>query len=132
MLRGLEIPVVPGPGGRARMIDDESEQLGKIIALSLSDCDSINPFIDLGISEENVFDMNDESTRARVMEYIERRFDRFRREGRAQLKSVKPSSERNEHGESVLNITYIDLKTRAPKDLRLGLGRLGTARILEG
>lgn len=132
MLRGLEIPVVPDPAGRARMIDDESEQLAKIIALALSDCDSSNPFVNIGISEDNVFDMNDDSTRARVMEYVERRFDRFRREGRAKLKSVEPDPERNEHGESVLNIVYIDLKTRAPKELKLGLGRMGTARILEG
>ena len=114
------------------MIDDESEQLAKIIALALSDCDSSNPFVNIGISEDNVFDMNDDSTRARVMEYVERRFDRFRREGRAKLKSVEPDPERNEHGESVLNIVYIDLKTRAPKELKLGLGRMGTARILEG
>jgi len=132
MLRGLQIPVLPGPGGKARMIEDESEQLAKIIALSLSDCECDNPFTNVGISEDNVFDINDGAVRGRIHEYIERRFARFQREGRAKLKRIVTNLGRNDSGEAMIEIQYIDLKTRTPKDLRLGVGRFGTARVLEG
>lgn len=130
-LRGLAIPVMPGPDGRAMMVEDEDEQLAKIIAVGLSDCTSNNPYQNLGMPNAVVFDLNDDTTRGRVYEYLERFFARLQREGRAKLTSVEVEDEPADSGEMVLVVRYTNIKTRSPKAVSFGMGRTGTARVLE-
>lgn len=130
-LRGLSLPVKPGPDGKAVMINDEDEQLAKIIAIGLSDCTSSNPFQDLGLPQSIIFDIGDDTTRGLVYDYLERFFTRLERQGRAKLTKLAPGSVSKTEGETVLAVEYTNLKTRSPKQMTFGFGRTGTVRVLE-
>lgn len=130
MGRGLALPVKPGPDGRAMMLEDD-DQLDSVIMIGLNDCTSANPFQSLGIPMDNIFDLNDDSVRGRVRDYLERFFKRLQNAGRARLLSVTAESELSEQGEAVLVVRYMHMKTRTPRDVTFGIGRTGTARILE-
>jgi hypothetical protein len=130
-MRGLSIPIGTDDEGRLKLVTDDDQQLAKIIMLGLCDCTSGNPYQQLGIPLDNIFDINDRGTRSRVQEYLERFFKRLERQGRARLISVEADDSRNEHGEAVLRVRYANIKTRSVREVAFGISRTGAARILE-
>lgn len=130
MPRGLALPILPGPGGKARMVEDEDEQLTKIIMIGLSDCTSGNPFQKIGLPQSVIFDINDDKSRGLVYDYLERFFARLEREGRAKLTQLEPGNVTNE-GESVVNVYYYNIKTRSPKAVGFAFQKDGIVRTVE-
>ena len=82
-MKGLEVPI-EAQNGRLMTVAGE-DQLKKILMLNLSNCDSANPFQDLGLDPGIVFRLDDPDTRALIRSQIVTLFKRFEREGRARL-----------------------------------------------
>ena len=74
--QGLNVPVGTGVYGRTFLVSG-SEQLRKLMSLAFRDCDSENPFQDLGLDQSIIFSINDPLTwnRAKIdLQLIARSF----------------------------------------------------------
>lgn len=105
MADGLGVPLRTFRG--KAMIATGDKQMGKLIALSMSDGESSNPFLDAGLNAP-IFDLNSPATRALVRRRIEQHFARFEADTRARLDTIEVSS----HGaELSVRVRYVDLET---------------------
>jgi hypothetical protein len=129
-MTGIALPISVVKG-RLQLTDGE-DQLKKIIFLGLSDCDSANPFQDLGIDTTVVFSIADEDTKARVRRRIVTVFDNLKAQGRARLASGSPAfSVDSETQELIAEIEYVNMETTAVDELRLAYpSNGGTPNVL--
>lgn len=118
-MKGLGVPIRAEAGGLAVCAGEE--QLRNIIVLSLSLCDSENPFQDLGIGADLVFDNDTASVRGRIRSRVSALFRRLEREGRARLVLGHPIFAR-EGGELVVQLRYINLETTEEAEIELLYG----------
>lgn len=120
MAAGLSLPL-RAVNGRAAL-DAGEDQLKKIIAMALSDCDNGNPFQEdsMGIDPTIVFSLNDVETQAFVRRRIIDKFKALEVDGRARLDLDGFSFDNSaEEGELVCTIRYINLETTAAEELEL-------------
>ncbi len=118
-MKGLGVPIRVEAGGLAVCAGEE--QLRNIILLSLSLCESENPFQDLGIGADLVFDNDTEAVRGRIRGRVSSLFRRLEREGRARLVLGYPIFAREDDG-LVVQLRYINLETTEEAELELLYG----------
>lgn len=125
MAKGLDIPVRPGPDGRAVMIEG-SEQTAKIIRLAIADLSSSNPFQPDGISDRFVFSVPDSKTIADIAAHLKDAFNRLSAQGRARLVSGSPKFTTDPATqELVVDISYIDLEATKEGEVKTISDRFG-------
>ena len=108
------------------------EQLRKIIMLGLSDCDSANPFQDLGLTPDMVFQNQTPELEARIRRRVQDVFRALESQHRARLTDETLAFERlPATQELVLPIRYLNLETNESADVPVAFGPAG-ARIVGG
>jgi hypothetical protein len=116
MASGIALPFGT-VNGRLALITGE-EQLQKIILLSLSDCDSANPFQDLGIGMRAIFAIDGPEVRSHLSEEIKKAFTRFEKAGKARLSPGYPKFDMNSTTqELVAHVRYINMETATTSEL---------------
>lgn len=119
MASGLSLPI-RCVNGRAA-IDVGEDQLKKIIMLTIADCDSDNPYQELGLEPNIVFAVNDTQVRSYARQRIIEAFKRLQSEGRAELLDEAPTFT-DADGELVCSIKYVNLETTLAEELILSGG----------
>lgn len=118
--------------GRLRLASGE-DQLKKIIFLGLSDCDSMNPFQDLGIDTRVIFSINDTDSQARIRRRIQDLFAQLQAQGRAKLAPGAPTfSTDAETQDLIADIEYVNMETTAIDELSLQYPSNGGTPLLLG
>lgn len=113
MPRGIKLPFqVSKSGGIATISGDENDS--QIIKVALSDGDNLNAYMQnatLGI--DMIFDINEETSRARVLNRIERIFENFKVQKRFSLlkNTITWDESRVDKGEIILSFRYINLES---------------------
>jgi hypothetical protein len=129
MAQGLTLPVQAAKG-RA-VLDQGDDELRKVIMIALSDCDSANPFQDLGLDPSDVFAINDEVTQAEIRQRIAVAFKRFEAEGLARLLPGYPKFGVNSVAQELISeLKYQNLETTLTEDLSLAWTGSGAPRIV--
>lgn len=117
MASGISLPIRVANG---RLVKDSGEtQLKKIISLALADCESGNPFQELGVDPAVIFSLNREEVRAYAKRRVIEVFKRLQAEGRATILSGYPVFKQEAEGELVCEIKYINLETTAAEELEM-------------
>ena len=96
-MKGLAVPIVPGPDGRTKTLSGDDE-LEKIIRLNLGDLENDNPYTqwggaskgEPGIDPGIIFSLSVESLQERIKTNIKLLFDRLSAQGRAKLVTGYP------------------------------------------
>ena len=119
---GIKIPFQRNSRGLTAT-DSGDSYLAGLILVALNDCDSANPFQDLGIGE-NVFSIQDSAARSKIAGRISNVFDEFKRLEMAELSrsGIKFS---DQDGETIVNVDYISLESGKPQSLTLSVGQGG-------
>ena len=113
--RGLALPVGATPTGRAK-VSGGDVQMAKLVALSMADGESTNPFnTDVGLAVR-VFDVDSVGSRSLVRRGIERHFARWQADGRARLEAVQVQPA-TDGGDLHVLVRYTDLETDEPRDV---------------
>jgi hypothetical protein len=121
MATGLSAPFAVKQGRLIRTTGEE--QLRKIILLSLSDCSSDNPFQDLGIGIQAIFNVEGPEVRFSIARRIQGVFKLLQAQGRATLSPNYPKFEVNRaQCELVVYIHYINLETATTNELAIVYG----------
>ena len=116
---GIAIPVRCRHG---RVVLDSGEaQTRKIVTLLVSDGDTANPFLGVGISHP-VFSLMTPGASDMMKRDIEKHFDRLKRKDRAALKSVSVAESTTKPEELEVNIVYVDLHTDEEHEVKADLG----------
>ena len=120
MFVGLKSPLQASVQGTAMLVSG-SDLVKQLVLTALRDCSSLNPFQDLGISDRNIFDINDEPTVARVRLRIQQIFAVFQIQELASLVKGEQSIvfSRQEEGALSAQIKYLDLETDKPDEISL-------------
>lgn len=124
---GLKSPLQASVQGTAVLVSG-SDLVKQIILTALRDCSSLNPFQDLGISDKNIFDINDDPTVARVRLRIQQIFAVLQIQDLAALIKGEQSitfSRTEEEGALTAVIKYLDLETDKPDEITLSNGGSG-------
>lgn len=126
MPKGLALPLDVNSLGRATVVSG-SEQLGKLLIIAIQPCSSDNPFQDLGLPENLIFDINSPTLHGKLNLAIQNIFASFEKEGRARLRSVNFENV-SETQELKVFVEYQDLETMQEKEVALMLPRIGNVR----
>lgn len=113
---GIAVPVSGDGRGRFAFVSGEA-QLAKLISVNLSDCDSDNPFQDLGTGRDAIFAVNDDRTRINLRQRINRLFTRLQLQDRARLRQPAVFTTNSEEQELDVEIEYINLEEDKPGDV---------------
>jgi hypothetical protein len=119
---GIALPIRFENGRVVR--ESGTAQLEKIIMLACLDEDSANPFQNLGLGGEVVFQLNDENLASRYAARIHDVFRRLEADGRARLADGYPKFTPDPiTAELIASVKYIDLKTDInPDEFRFAIG----------
>lgn len=121
MATGLAVPFQTKQGRLVRLTGED--QLRKIILLSLSDCESSNPFQDLGIGIQAIFNVDGPEVRFSVANRIQAAFKRLNTQGRATLSPGYPKFEVNRsQQELVVYVRYINIETTTTNEMAIVYG----------
>lgn len=118
---GMRMPVGVDEQGGAAM-SAGSDYIHQLLITALRDCESRNPFQDLGISERNIFDIDDPVTRGRLMTRVKDVFARFEAQSLARLASGSSAirwAESEADGEAVLEVQYIDMESNRNQSVQV-------------
>jgi hypothetical protein len=113
---GIAIPFSADGRGRLALCSGPA-QLRKIIIQNLSDCESLNPFQDLGIGAEMVFAINSTKLRQDIKRKINELFKRLQLADRARLNGPPTFKEDLKLMNLEVSINYIDLVENKPGDV---------------
>jgi len=110
MPKGLKIPVGVDAHGGAAMYEGDSMNT-QIIKTALSDCDNENAFQQgLGLGSGMIFDVDDNTVRAKIMRRLDAIFTQFERDIRFRL--MKHTVEwTSADGELNLEFQYLDIES---------------------
>ena len=119
---GLRLPVGPNEKGRAATVTG-SEFVRQTLLTAIQDCTSKNPFQDLGVDDEIIYDINDESSMADLMLRLQEIFARFEAQEIARLdnRTTPISFSQDEEGEFNAVIRFVDLEADKPEEITLRL-----------
>lgn len=109
MATGLKIPVGVNRSGGAAIETDSRAELRKLLVLALSEGGDDNPFQNLGLSPNLVFQIKDAAFRSQAQREIERVIAQFP-ERVALLPDEGITFEEEVEGEVTVNFKYIDLE----------------------
>jgi len=117
MPTGLKIPVGVDKSGGAAIETNESAQTKKLLLLALSENDDDNPFQDVGIDEDLIFQVKSPGTRARAERKINRVLERFF--DRIRLAPDTPIQFKEDaEGEIEISFSYVDLLTNKTEEFQ--------------
>lgn len=124
MASGLALPLIP-VNGRAP-IEEDQQQLAKILMLQLADCENTNPFNqDVGMSGDIVFQNNTVALQALIRARVISVFRIKEKEGRARLLEGFPTFKVNsDTQELVCSIKYVDLEANEERNMDMPVGNL--------
>lgn len=105
---GLSVPIAVNQAGGA-LLDEGGDQILKLIMLALTDCESANPFQNLGLPEDIIFRINDPIVEAEVSLAIQNVFKSFENAKRARLIG-SPEFTRRQEGELEVKFDWVDLE----------------------
>lgn len=118
MPTGLSIPIGVAHGGGLRLSDSDDND-AKVIKLALGSDDNANAFQqNIGMGEGMIFDIDDPTSRARI---VRRLVDIFRRFEAQQRYILRPSTIRWDKGEeqtTVLSFLYVQIESDSEKQFR--------------
>lgn len=122
MPKGLRVPLGVSPKGGGAMVEF-SENDNKIVALALGDDTNDNAFQqNIGLGPSIIFDINDDTLKARLMQRMRLIFDRFKVQRRYELvsDSVKwiGPDEGAEEGSLILEFKYFSLEANEERLFR--------------
>jgi uncharacterized protein YpmB len=118
-MKGIKIPVgVSNKGGAATISADEND--AQIISVALGSTDNENAFQqEISLGESMVFDLNDQSIRAKITRRLVKLFEEFRIRKRFELKKETISWETNSDSqELILTFHYVNLESDEDKFFR--------------
>lgn len=117
MPTGLKIPVRVSQSGGAAIERSEPEQLKKMLILALSEGDDDNPFQDLGIPGNLIFQVQGAGFRGKAERALNNVLAKFA--DRIRLRPDEPIKfEQLGEGEIEMSFEYIDLLTDKVEDFR--------------
>ena len=129
MATGIALPF-KGISGAVATVSG-SAQLQKLIIVRLSDCDSANPFQDLGIGADVIFGIDSEESRNVLRLRILEVFKHFEQAGRAKLMGGYPVFAFNSSTQELqADIKYINLEIAQPEEFHLAYTTFGAKPIL--
>lgn len=105
---GMSVPIAVDQAGGA-LLDEGGDQILKLLMLALTNCESANPFQNLGLPEDIIFRINDPIVEAEVALAIENVFKTFETAKRARLVKA-PEFTRRVEGELEVRIDWVDLE----------------------
>jgi len=107
---GLAMPVAIGGDGGLKLLAGD-EYITQLVRTYAADCDSDNPFQDVGIGLEAVFQLSsDGAWKGQVRRKLQQMFKLYLgRTNLAVLKSV--SFEKGENGENTMNVVFISVES---------------------
>ena len=109
MATGLKIPVGVDKSGGAAIETNSQEQLKKLVILALSEGGDDNPFHDLGLAPNLIFQIKDSAFRAQAQREIERVLAQFP-ERVSMIPNEPITFEEDVEGEVSVNFKYIELE----------------------
>ena len=117
MAKDLKIPITLGPKGQAEPIEG-SDLTRQLLLIALRECESDNPFQNLGVDEKFIFEGDALALRSRLELKVADVFDTFER---ARLAKLATGEEMEiiklESGVLEMRIKYIDLETGKQNEL---------------
>lgn len=115
---GIKVPVTADRGRLAT--EDSGDQLAKVIMLALASGDSNNPWATDEGTQDVVFGLPNNGTRALVERAVRQNFARLERDQRARLTKLAVV----EAADGVLNVdvSYVDLEARTERDITTRVG----------
>jgi hypothetical protein len=124
MPKGLAIPVGVNPSGGARLVEGDDNDV-KIIKLALGSDENENAFQqNIGLGKGMVFEISDETLRARVQRRLVEVFRRFEAQKRYILRTSTIKWEENPAtGDLTLSFKFVNLESDDEKDFRQAFNR---------
>jgi hypothetical protein len=125
MATGLKVPIGVNSIGGAALVNGDDNDI-KIIKLALTNDDNENAFQqNIGLGEEMIFDLNDPTTRPKIISKLRRIFDKFEANNRFKLlyNTIK-WEESSDDGELSLTFKYLNIESDEIKefDQKFGSG----------
>ena len=108
--RGIRLPVSIKHGRIALVSGDE--YIRQLMVVAFGDCESDNPFEDLGLGEGMIFGVNDSMTEGEIIARIEMIMEDFAENGLASLIPSDPPTFEKREGELFMELPYINLETQ--------------------
>lgn len=119
MARGVQLPT-QAVNGRWKMLSGDA-YIEQLVRVALLGSESANPFQDIGLDADVIFDINDGLLEGQISTKLERVFSIFERDQLARLDSYSLD---HIDGDVVLNLSYINLETGARvEDVQIPIGR---------
>lgn len=108
-LKGMSVPVGVNKAGGAKL-NPKTTHFSQTLALAFSEGDDKNPFQDLGINSDLVFQVNNVNAQAKVRRRVEQIANKF--VGQISLDPIQPIIfSHTKEGELEMTVNYIDLAT---------------------
>ena len=116
-ITGIKLPITgTHTGGLATVTDDD--YIRQLLMTALSDCSSGNPFQDIGLGQDHVFQPSTQRTKGQILVRVRKVFEDFERRKLARLNGA-PRWKKGEDGEVQLYVSYYNLETDKPEALTL-------------
>jgi hypothetical protein len=113
---GFDFPVRPSGAGGFELVEGEV-YVDHLVLIALGSGESDNPFQDLGMNEDIIFEIGtDPRIKAAVASRVRSAFAILERDNLARLHSLA-YDEVTENGDFVVHIDYINLETRNPRSV---------------
>lgn len=111
-MKGLKLPVGVGSNGGASMLDGDENDF-KIITIALGSSENENAFQqDITLGEDMVFDLSDQTIRARILVRLYDIFNIFKTKKRFFLKKETIRWEENSRNqELIMTFKYVNLES---------------------
>ena len=126
MPTGLALPLGVDRAGKAQ-VTSGTAQLQKLLVIALQTNSDSNPFQQLGLPENIIFNLNTPNVKARIDQAIRNIFDGFENQGRARLRRISFEKIKDE-GELAVTVSFQDLETTKDADIELILPVQGNIR----
>ena len=118
MATGIASPARENGNG-GFLLATKDQHIRELLGVALGEGDSNNPFQDLGLGEEMIFDIADSGTFNAVADRITRIFQRFEEDEFAQLQDREDNLSVDEisEGEFEMHVFFINLETGEADEL---------------
>jgi hypothetical protein len=111
MAKGIAIPFTV-KGGRLQMLEG-NDYVRQLLMTALGNCDSENPFRDLGLGEFMIFGINDQLSEGEIRKKIEQIFETFEVDQLAKIQDPKRDIRFYRNAEELFcEISYVDLESQ--------------------